>query len=260
MIAPPIPADVDPPLRIAMPPYAALEPVLGVPPMGSILVLDVDKRATAIGGVSSILRSAPWAPLLVVTRASAKDPDVLRELDGIPGTPAFVVRRPDEGLPLAALAQHAVRSRRPVDPDQVAAYIASRLRRPTIAMPMAIAMSAPTRGLARLAFGVRWLAGRLQALGDLDAAEWREVFHLSTGAGNLRLSSAQAAERMGLDLWTLRQRLEHLAGATADQYREYAGWEWFVESVLRTHCGVSLRKGESQAPPPGRQGHLKRGD
>jgi len=90
--------------------------------------------------------------------------------------------------------------------------------------------------------------------------EWREVFHLATGAGNLKLTSAQAAERMGLDLWTLRRRLQHLAGITPDQYRDYAGWEWFVESVLRTHCDVSPREGESQAPPPGRQGHLKRGD
>ena len=86
------------------------------------------------------------------------------------------------------------------------------------------------------------------------------MFHLATGAGNVRMTSAQAAERMGLDLWTLRRRLQELAGVTSDQYREYAGWEWFVEAVLRTHCGMSLKEGESQAPPPGRQGHLKRGD
>ena len=85
-----------------------------------------------------------------------------------PGSPAFLVRRPDEGLPLASQAQHAVLSRRPADPEQVAGYVASRLRRPSIAMPMTIAMSAPPRGLARVAFGVRWLAGRLSSLGDLE--------------------------------------------------------------------------------------------
>lgn len=260
MITPPVPAELEPPLRIATPPYAALEPVPGVPRLGSIFILDVDLGADAIRGVSSTLRRAPWAPLLVVTRASSSDPEVLRELDGVPGSPAFLVRRPDERVSLAYQAQHAVCSRRPADPEQVATYVASRLRRPAIAMPMTIAMSAPTRGLARVAFGVRWLAGRLNALGDLDASEWRDVFHLATGAGNLRLSSAQAAERMGLDLWTLRRRLQQLAGATLEQYREYAGWEWFVESVLRVHCGVLQREGESQAPPPGRQGHLKRGD
>lgn len=260
MITPPVPADIDPPLRVAMPPYVAIEPVPGVVPLGSFFILDLDRMTREIRGIGSVLRGAPWAPLLVVTRASATDPDVLRELDGVPGTPAFLVRRPDEGFSLASLAHHAVCCRRPADPEQVAAYVASRLRRPSIAMPMTIAMSAPTRGLARVAFGVRWLAGRLNSLGDLDASEWREVFHLATGAGNLRLSSAQAAERMGLDLWTLRRRLEELGGVTSDQYREYAGWEWFVESVLRTHCGVMPRELESQAPPPGRQGHLKRGD
>ena len=260
MITPPVPAEIDPPLRVAMPPYTALALVPGVLPLGSIFILDVDKDASAIRGVSSTLRSAPWAPLLVVTRASASDPEVLRELDGVPGSPAFLVRRPEDGPALPSLAQHAVCSRRPADPEQVAAYVAARLRRPSIAMPMTIAMSAPTRGLARVAFGVRWLAGRLNSLGDLDASAWRDVFHLATGAGNLRMTSAQAAERMGLDLWTLRRRLQELAGVTSDQYREYAGWEWFVEAVLRTHCGVSLKEGESQAPPPGRQGHLKRGD
>lgn len=163
-------------------------------------------------------------------------------------------------MPLASLAQHAVCSRTPVDPEQVAAYVASRLRRPSISMPMTIAMSAPIRGLARVAFGVRWLAGRLTSLGDLDASAWRDVFNLASGAGDLRFSTAQAAERLGLDLWTLRRRLGELGSVTLEQYREYAGWEWFVESVLRMHCGVLPRGGESQAPLPGRQGHLKRGD
>ncbi len=260
MIAPPLPAEIDPPLRVALPPYTALETVPPVLPLGGIFILDVDKDASALRGVTSTLRRAPWAPLLMVTRAPGTDPAVLQELEGIPGSPAFLVRRAEDGLSLPGLVQHSMCSRRPADPEQVAAYVASRLRRPSIAMPMTIAMSAPPRGLARVAFGVRWLAGRLSSLGDLEAAEWREVFHLATGAGHPRLTGAQAAERMGLDLWTLRHRLRHLAGVTSDQYREYAGWEWFVESVLRTHCGVSPREVESQAPPPGRQGHLKRGD
>src|SRR6187551_2841128 len=106
MISPPVPAEIDPPLRVAMPPYTALEPVPPVMPLGSIFILDVDKDANAIRGVSSTLRRAPWAPLLVVTRAAAGNPDVLRELDGVPGSPAFLVRRPEEGLPLASQAQH----------------------------------------------------------------------------------------------------------------------------------------------------------
>jgi hypothetical protein len=260
MFTPPLAADRDPPLRVVMPPYSVLEPVPDALPLGSIFILDVDRDAAAIRGVGGVLRRAPWVPLLVVTRASVTNPDALRELDGVPGTPAFLVRRPEDGLSVAALAQQAVCSRRPADPEQVAAYVAARLRRPSVAMPMTIAMSAPTRGLARVAFGVRWLAGRLNSLGDLAATEWREVFHLATGAGNPRLSSAQAAARMGLDLWTLRRRLQHLAGVTSAQYRDYAGWEWFVEAVLRAHCGVSLWEGESQAPPPGRQERLKRGD
>jgi hypothetical protein len=260
MIAPPLPAEIDPPLRVALPPYTALQAVPPVLPLGSIFILDVDKDASALRGVTGTLRRAPWSPLLVVTRAPTADPGVLQELEGVPGSPAFLVRRPDDGVSLPALAQHAVCGRRPVDPDTVAAYVAARMWRPSIAMPMAIAMSAAPRGLARVALGVRWLAGRLSSLGDLEAAEWREVYHHATRAGNPRLTGAQAAERMGIDLWTLRRRLQHLAGVTSDQYREYAGWEWFVEAVLRTHCGVSQREVESQAPPPGRQGHLKRGD
>ncbi len=241
-------------MRIAAPPYASLEPVVGLPPLGGIFILDVDADAGAIQGLGGTLRRAPWAPLLIVTRATSSAGAVLRELDGVPGTPAFLVRRPDEGTPLASLAQHAVCSRRPVDPEQVATYVASRLRRPSIGMPMTIAMSARTRGLARVAFGVRWLAGRLNSLGDLDASAWRDVFNLASGAGDLRFSTAQAAERLGLDLWTLRRRLGELGAVTLEQYREYAGWEWFVESVLRTHCGVQPRGEKAKRPHLGGRG------
>lgn len=260
MISPPVPAEPDPPLRIVTPPYASVDLVRGTPALGSIFILDVDRGGAAVGGVASIVRSAPWTPVLVVTRTPASDPELFRELENIQGAPAFLVRRPEDGPALGALAQHAICSRRPVDPDQVAGYIAMRLRRTPIAMPLAIAMSAPARGLKRVAFGVRWLAGRLNALGSLDASDWREVFHLATGAGNPRLTSAQAAERMGLDLWTLRRRLKELADVGLEQYREYAGWEWFVEGVLRRHCGLAVPGLDSQAPLPGRQGHLRRGD
>jgi hypothetical protein len=59
------------------------------------------------------------------------------------------------------------------------------------------------------------------------------VFHLTTAAGNTRLTTAQAAQRLECDIWTLRRRLERLAGVTTDQYRQLAGWEWFLEAVVR---------------------------
>ena len=57
-----------------MPPYTALESVPPVMPLGGIFILDLDKDASTIRGVSSTLRRAPWAPLLVVTRAPAGIP------------------------------------------------------------------------------------------------------------------------------------------------------------------------------------------
>ncbi len=256
MIAPPIPAEFDPPLRLALPPYLVLRPLTGEPPIGSILVLDADRRGPVLSSVGNALRSAPWAPVVVVTRSRGTDPDVLRVLEGVQGMPAFLVRRADD-TPLTALVLDAVRVRQPVHPDQVAAFVAARLRRPGITMPLSIALDAPPRGLARVTLGVRWLAGRLNTVSDLTAADWSEVFHLAASAGGHRLTAAQAADRVALDLWTLRRRLEQLAGVSVDQYRENAGWEWFVESVLRKHCGLTRRMPESQAPPPGRQEHLK---
>jgi hypothetical protein len=256
MISPPVPAEIDPPLRLVSPPYVALESLPGEPPVGSIFVLDADRSGSALGSVISALRAAPWAPMVVVTRSRGTNPEVLRVLESVQGTPAFLVRRSDD-ISLSALALDAVRGRQPVHPDQVAAYVAGRLRRPAVTMPLAIALASPPRGLARVTFGVRWLAGRLHTMGDLTATDWREVFHFAASAGSVRLTVAQAAERAERDLWTLRRRLQQLGDVTVDQYREYAGWEWFVESVLRKHCGLARPVPESQALPPGRQEHLK---
>src|SRR5207344_477066 len=112
--------------------------------------------------------------------------------EGVQGMPGFLVRRADD-TPLTALVLDAVRGRQPVNPDQVAAFIASRLRRPNITMPLSIALDSPPRGLARVTLGVRWLAGRLHTVSDLTAADWSEVFHLAASAGGHRLTAAQAA-------------------------------------------------------------------
>jgi hypothetical protein len=156
-------------------------------------------------------------------------------LEHLPGTPAFVWRRAEDGLPLVVLAQDAVRSRPAPDADQAAHWVAARCGRAELAQSLVLAMgSRPRRGLlARLSPAGRWTSRRLRTLSPLMPDDWRDAFHLATAAGNTRVTTAQAAQRLGVDIWTLRRRLDRLAGVTADQYRQLAGWEWLLEAVVR---------------------------
>jgi hypothetical protein len=216
------------------PPYVTVEPRTPVPPLGSVYMLEVDDLADGLE-VADSLQACPWVPLVLVQRSAHVPAGLLEALQGLRGTPAFVWRRPDDGLPINVLAQDAVRGRPAPDADQVAGWVAHRAGRPELASSLAVAMaSRPPRGvLARFSPSARWLARRLRGFSSLTATDWREVFHLTTAAGNTRLTTAQAAQRLECDMWTLRRRLERLGGVTTDQYRLLAGWEWFLEAVVR---------------------------
>jgi hypothetical protein len=214
-----------------------LEAVSATPPLGSFCLVDLDGGAAAVDALIDPLHKAPWVPVVVVQRSGKLSADVLHALEAVPGVPAFVLKRPDESLPLTILGQDAVRGRPPVDADRAAAYVANRAGRPNLAPSLTVAMAMPPRQgfFARFSAGSRWLARQLRGLSPLTAADWRDVFYLATAAGNTHFTTADAAERLRLDVWTIRRRLDRLAGITTDQYRLLAGWEWFLEAVVRRH-------------------------
>lgn len=233
---PPIPIPAGPALQLVAPPYGGFDVPRPDAPLGSFVVLDLE-GASAVDVLLAPLRDMPWVPLVVVQRQGTRlSPELLRELNDVPGMPAYVLKRPDEGLSLAQLGQDAIRARLPLDVDRAAAWIAARMSRPNLAPSLTVAMSAPERQgwLARLSPAGRWLASRLKALGPLTAGDWRDVYRFAeviSSAG--RFTIAEAAEQMGIDVWTMRRRLERLAGITLEQYRSLAGWEWFLEAVVR---------------------------
>lgn len=235
MHRPPAPSPWVHPIGLVTPPYADVGVRVAAPALGSFYVVEL-AQVQDPAEVVEAARQAPWVPFVMVQRSGGEVPAALdAALQGLQGTPAFVWRRSDDAVPIAVLGQDAVRGRPAPDADQVAAWVASRAGRPELAATLVLALaSRPPRGLlARLSQGDRWLARRLRAVSPLTAADWRETFHLATGAGNTRLTTAQAAARLQCDIWTLRRRVERLAGATAEQYRMLAGWEWFVEAVMR---------------------------
>jgi hypothetical protein len=234
MTRPPAPSPSATALNLVIPPYTAVESLADAPPLGSFFLLEVDESVDGWSVVES-LREAPWVPLVLVQRSAYVPPALLTALQGLRGTPAFIWRRPDDGLPINVLAQDAVRGRPAPDPDQVACWVGARIGRVELASSLVVAMASPPPRsiLARLSPAGRWLERRLRSISPLTPTDWRETFHLATAAGNTRLTTAQAAQRLGCDIWTLRRRLERLAGVTTDQYRLLAGWEWFLEAVVR---------------------------
>lgn len=232
---PPIPVPANAALQLVAPPYATFEAVTSAAPLGSFAVLELE-GAAAIDEQLTALRHLPWVPVVVVQRAGTRlTPELLRDLEAVPGMPAFVVKRPEEGLPLNVLGQDAIRSRPQVDADRAAAWVAARVDRPNLVPSLTVAMSSPIRQgwVARLSPSGRWLARRLRTISPLTASDWHDVLRFAAIAGHARFTTAEAAERLGIDVWTMRRRLERLADITTEQYRSLAGWEWFLEAVVR---------------------------
>lgn len=232
---PPIPVPANAALQLVAPPYATFEAVTSGAPLGSFAVLELD-GAVAVEEQLTALKHLPWVPVVVVQRIGTRlTPELLRDLEGVPGMPAFVVKRPEEGLPLTLLGQDAIRSRPQVDPDRAAAWVAARVGRPNLVPSLTVAMSSPVRQgwKARLSPSGRWLARRLRTISLLTANDWNDVLEFAAVAGHARFTTAEAAAQLGIDVWTMRRRLERLAEITTEQYRSLAGWEWFLEAVVR---------------------------
>ncbi len=227
------------------PPYLELRP-LGphAPVLGSILVAPLAGNAAAIRLLVRGYERFPWCPVALVARRRGVEADELEAAARLPATTAFFTMREESPHPMPRLVRDAVRGRRPPDADDVAGYVAARLARPGVVTPLAAAMDTTARQATSLGRGWHAVAERLAELGPLDAADWRLVHLLAASAGH----DGGVGRRLGLDEWEEEAALARLAGITPRSYRELAGWEWFVEAVLR-HAGyVATRQPFERLP------------
>ncbi len=236
--------------RMLVPPYVHLETPAPQAPLGTVLVADITGDATAIAHLTAYAHLLPWCAVTVcIRRQSRVSGSWARALDRLPPSAAWLTLGPEESLTPSVILD-AVIGRTPLVPDQFAQWIGERLGRPGLSSLFAAAIEmTPRRGVAALASGYALLRARLRSLSSLTPPDWRLAFYLAAWAGHPRVSLADCAERLGMDVWTLRREIDRLAGVSLEEQRSWRGWEWFAEALLRkaglVSVGVSGRSEEA---------------
>ncbi len=215
------------------PPYlAAYPPPATPPPLGAVLLADLQDGLAAFADAIERQRAAPWCPLVLRTADPRVTPAVLATFEPWPGCFGLLATA---GLPAAGpnfRVLAAVRRRPLPIPERVARYAEARLDR-GVAPVLLACMGGP--GVARQPS--RTLTRRVAELGSFEIRDWRALSRLTWAAALAQLrpeaSLETAAWEAGSDPRSLRRWVRRFTGLEWDQLRARVGWEWIVELALR---------------------------
>ena len=85
---------------------------------------------------------------------------------------------------------------------------------------------------SRTGLGSTWSDTPVTPLGVWAGSLWQEVARLADLAANREAMGRLLARRNPAGAQAIRS-IEDLLGATEDEFRERAGWEWVLESAVR---------------------------
>lgn len=153
-----------------------------------------------------------------------------------------------EGGGGAASIIAAVRDRPRPAPVEFAEWLADRVRCPGIRAPLATAFGRAIAN-ARPALGTTWTEAPVTPLGSWPASTWQEVARLADLAANRESFARLLVRRNAVAVQTLAA-IETLLGATEDEFRERAGWEWVLEAAVRRSLGLVREDSERPVAMP----------
>lgn len=211
------------------------------PPLGAILLADVADRPATSEELRSLFSLAPWCPVCVLLHASA-------ERRRLPRSPRMCSVISFEGGGGAASILAAVRDRPRPAPMEFAEWLADRARCPGVRAPLATAFGRAITN-ARPGLGATWTDAPVTPLGSWSASTWQEVVRLADLAANREAFARLLVRRNAIAMQTLRA-VETLLGATEDEFRERAGWEWVLEAAMRRSLGQAREEGERAVALP----------
>jgi hypothetical protein len=87
-------------------------------------------------------------------------------------------------------------------------------------------------GTDRAPLGSSWSDTPIQTLGTWSASKWQEVARLADLAANREAMGRLLVRRNPASTQAVNA-MRDLLGATEDEYRERAGWEWVLEAAVR---------------------------
>lgn len=199
----------------------------GRPPLGAILLADLAERPATSEELRSLFSLAPWCPVCVLVESS----HARRRLPRSPRM-CSVDSLKEGGGGGAGSILAAVRDRPRPAPMELAEWLADRVRCPGIRAPLATLFGRAISPSSRPMLGTTWSDPVVPPLGKWPGSVWQEVARLADLAVHRESMGRLLARRSAAGAQVLRS-VETLLGATEDEFRERAGWEWILEAAVR---------------------------
>ena len=197
----------------------------GRPPLGSILLADVADRPATAEELRSLFLLAPWCPVCVLLRSPT-------ERRRIPRSPRMCSVSSLDGGGGAASILSAVRERPRPAPMEMAEWLAERAKCAALRAPLATLFGRAITSTGRSGLGTTWSETTITPLGNWPGSAWQEVARLADLAANREAMGRLLVRRNPAGAQALHA-IEEFLGASEDEFRERAGWEWVFEAAVR---------------------------
>jgi len=204
----------------------------GRPPLGSILLADVADRPATAEELRDLFALAPWCPVCVLLHSTA-------ERRRVPRSPRMCSVSSLMGGGGASSILEAVRDRPRPAPMEFAEWLADRVRCAGIKTPLATLFGRAMSSGDRMGLGSTWSDTPIPPLGRWSGTTWQEVARLADLAAN-RESMGRLLTRRNPAAAHAVTAMRDLLGATEEEFRERAGWEWVLEAAIRRSCEQAL--------------------
>jgi PAS domain-containing protein len=195
------------------------------PPLGSILLADIAERPATAEELRGLFALAPWCPVCVLLRSTA-------ERRRIPRSPRMCSVSSLVGGGGAGSILAAIRERPRPAPMEMAEWLADRARAPGLRAPLATLFGRAISGASSSGLGATWSEAPIPPLGNWPGTTWQEVARLADLAANREAMGRLLTRRNSQGVQAVRAMDEFL-GATEEEFRERAGWEWVFEAAVR---------------------------
>jgi AraC-like DNA-binding protein len=218
-----------------------------LPPLGSVLVCNLEGDVAALWEAYSLSCQAPWCPVsVVVPPGQVIDARVLSAFEPRRGVMVQVTAEWSRVRADPSLLRGWFRARALPTAVEVGEYVRRRPRRSRISDSLetclAVGLDAGNRSAPRHR---STLARHLSTFGPLKPHDWTAIGHVVRAvcsAAHRAHTVEGVALSAGLDPRTLSSRLRRYCGCSYNQTRTRLSWEWIVELALRRfgYIGLSL--------------------
>ena len=115
---------------------------------------------------------------------------------------------------------------------EMAEWLGERVKCAALRAPLATLFGRAITNTGRPSLGSTWSDTPITPLGNWPGSAWQEVARLADLAANREAMGRLLVRRNPAGVQAVRN-INDLLGATEDEFRERAGWEWVLEAAVR---------------------------